>query len=103
MGIRPGCTYPSCDCHGQAGPDGTLRSRCSERTMMQIIHDDNEQSERGLGWWGRLMLRKFGHIEKPPFLPWIPSCYANLIEGTIVFIVALTLVYLVLRGATSCS
>lgn len=24
------CTYPDCDCKGQAGPDGTLKSKCSK-------------------------------------------------------------------------
>ena len=71
--------------------------------IMKEIQAGYDEAQVELGWWGRLMLRKFGHIEKPPFLPWIPSRYANMIEGTIVLVVALTLVYLVLRGATSCS
>ena len=74
-----------------------------ESDIMETIRKNYNEDQIELGWWGRLMLRKFEHIEKPPFLPWIPSCYANLIEGTIVLSVVLILLYLVLRGATSCS
>lgn len=24
------CTYPACDCGGQAGPDGTVKSKCDK-------------------------------------------------------------------------
>jgi hypothetical protein len=41
--------------------------------IMETIRKNYEQGQRELGWWGRLMLRKFGGIEKPPFMPWMPD------------------------------